>query len=552
MVALSDLLSRGYLPKELHGAFGSASYAESMAVPMPAEFQTDKRWGQPCRHNLARPGLTSRVLAIPDPVHFYRIAELITSQWGRIETAIDRSTMSLSKPVIDPKGVRALVPALALRKIEARAEHRARARYLVQVDVSQFYPTIYTHALDWAIRGKAAAKASTRARAGLGPLLDMHTREAQDGQTVGIPIGPDSSLVLAELVLAQVDAELLASGKPRGLHGFRYYDDYELYTRTRPDAEQALSDIQRILGQWQMTANPYKIRIVELPEPIEDEWISVLKRYQLRDQRIQERADINALFDESIRLARRYPRENVTAYALGKVITRNLEERHQVQRGNWPHFEKLLLASALGEPGLLSKVTCLLSWAKQRGWQLNSSIVADALTTVVVESGARGNWSEVAWALWAAICLAIPLPTEASRAVSGTADDIVALTSLHAGSKGILRGLKTTAWEQLMVEQSLRSEHWLLAYEALEHGWLPSRTSADYVGADPIFSHLRVNKVRFYDDTAKPSPAPAGRAKAKVAKVRPKGPAAPERADLSETSEDQAPEFEHEVPDVYW
>ena len=550
MVALDNLLGRGYLPKELHGAFGSMSYAKAMAKPAPVDFRSDKRWGQPSRHNLARPGLTSRVLAIPDPVHFYRLADVIASQWSRIEAAIGRSTMSLSKPVIDAKGVRALVPALALRKIEARAEHRARARYLIQVDVSQFYPSVYSHALDWAIRGKAAAKASTRATAGLGPLLDLHTREGQDGQTIGIPIGPDSSLVLAELVLAQVDAELLATGRSKGLHGFRYYDDYELYTRTRPDGEQALADIQRILGQWQLTANPYKIRIVELPEPVEDEWISVLKKHQLRDQRSQERADINALFDESVRLARLYPRENVFAYALGKVITRDLEERHQIQKGNWPHFEKLLLASALGEPGLISKVSCLLNWAKHRGWPLNSSIVADALTTVVVESASRGNWSEVAWAVWTSSCLAIPLPAEAGRAVSGTTDDVVALTALDASSKGSLRGLKTTAWEQLMVGDSLRGEHWLLAYEALEHGWLPSKTSVDYISADPIFSHLGLNNVRFYDDAAKLPPVSSGRSKARTGST-PRGPRLPAKAQPPEPSEDQT-EVAFELPDLYW
>ncbi len=48
-----------------------------------------------------------------------------------------------------------------------------------------------------------------------------------------------------------------------------------------------------------------------------------------------------------------------------------------------------------------------------------------------------------------------------------------------------------------MTANSLYTEHWLLAYEAFEHGWLTRKT--DYVAADPIFSILQKHGVRFYD-----------------------------------------------------
>ena len=458
--------------------------------------------------------MTGRVLAIPDPAHFFRLAELVHDNWRLLDKSIRRSRLSLSKPKDDPTGNRALVPAQETNRIEARAEHRARARYLVEVDVSQFYPSIYTHALDWAVRGKAISKATRGRGTGLGPMLDKYTSAAQYGQTVGIPIGPDTSLVLGELILSQVDEELLDGGRARWLHGFRYYDDYELHTWSREHADQALAVIQRILAEWQLGVNPYKIHIRELPQPIEDEWLSTLKRVEIRSHSLQERSDITALFDDSFRLSRQFPQDNVISYALGQFVTRDLSERRHVQRTNWPHFEKLLLQACLGEPGVLPRAAVLLNWARLRGWPLDRRVLSEALNTIVRDGAARGASSEVAWALWASISLDIRLAAPTGRAVSQLADDVVALTALHAASKGLFRGLNTTTWAALMNADSLAGEHWLLAYEAHEHGWLPAIGGTDFIAADPVFAQLRADSVHFYDVGASLPALPTGSPKA--------------------------------------
>ena len=77
-------------------------------------------------------------------------------------------------------------------------------------------------------------------------------------------------------------------------------------------------------------------------------------------------------------------------------------------------------------------------------------------------------------ALWAAILLEIELTAPVGRAVSRMDDDIVAMVALHANSLGLLAGLDTSRWRPHMSRAGLYEEHWLLAYEALHHGWLPS------------------------------------------------------------------------------
>ena len=93
-------------------------------------------------------------------------------------------------------------------------------------DLSEFYSSLYTHSVPWAIHGKAAAKAQRRVSALYGNRLDELLRTAQDHQTVGIPIGPDTSLIVAELVLSAVDRKL--ARHIANILGLRYMDDFEL------------------------------------------------------------------------------------------------------------------------------------------------------------------------------------------------------------------------------------------------------------------------------------------------------------------------------------
>jgi hypothetical protein len=234
-----DLLSKGYLPKELPTPFTSAGLS---AVPMPLGVPPGYGDTQLVLHKLARPGLLTRSLGIPHPLYFTRLADVIGTHWPDIEARIAASTMSLTAPVVIAGSQRAVVAATTRDRLDERAYHRATARYMVKADVSQWYPSIYTHSLAWAAHGKAAARAAWRARR-LGRLwgnaLDVNVRNAQSQQTVGIPIGPDTSFVLGELVLAEVDGSLRS--KRRAFPGFRYFDDYELYASSAQEADLMLS-----------------------------------------------------------------------------------------------------------------------------------------------------------------------------------------------------------------------------------------------------------------------------------------------------------------------
>jgi hypothetical protein len=91
---------------------------------------------------------------------------------------------------------------------------------LISADIQNFYPSIYTHSIPWAIHGKATAKQRMGDPHLYGNRLDKSTAGCQEGQTVGVAIGPDTSLIVAECLLAAVERELTITF-PK-LNGYRW------------------------------------------------------------------------------------------------------------------------------------------------------------------------------------------------------------------------------------------------------------------------------------------------------------------------------------------
>src|SRR6185312_11663464 len=89
---------------------------------------------------------------------------------------------------------RSLVPSTRRhRVVDKRVEIRAGRRFVVRADVTRFYQSIYTHSVSWALHGKETAKKKMKDKGLVGNVLDEVLRSGQDGQTIGIPTGPDTS-----------------------------------------------------------------------------------------------------------------------------------------------------------------------------------------------------------------------------------------------------------------------------------------------------------------------------------------------------------------------
>lgn len=515
----SDLVNKGYFPRELPPPFTTFSLANVVASGvLPETFvynHGNKNYtSKPAVHNLARAGSLRRKLSVPNPANFVQLANTIHSNWTALGPSF-YSPYSISTPKLIPASSdRAIAPEYPFSEIQKRRVLvRAGARYGLRTDVNLCYQSIYTHSIPWALHGKLRAKKARRAPT-LGNLIDVQVRNGQDNQTVGIPIGPDTSLAIAEAILSCVDGEL--AGKTKAV-GFRYLDDYEFAFQSYTEAERVLSLLQSLLSEYELSLNPKKTFIFELPANIEEPFAGDLRTFTFRSKKSQA-GDLLAYFDKAFGHARAHPDGNALNYAISRL------RGVSIHPDNWSLYENLLLQCATAEPGCLPYfVTELHKYSAVMS--LDIPKIREALGRLVMLHAPLEHGSEVIWALWGCKLFGISVPDSVAKTVGRMRDNFVALVALHLRQLGqISASVEFGAWKKLMKGAELSTENWLLAYEANAKGWLPAISGTDFVTSDPTFGPLKSDGVYFYDTAA----------------VGPGAQLAPESYDLEELGDEEA------------
>lgn len=148
------------------------------------------------------------------------------------------------------------------------------ARFRAHADVANCFGSIYTHSLEWAIQGYDEAKSKLQTPSPekhWSSVLDTVLRNAKRKETIGLPIGPCTSSIAVEIILAAVDKEL--AGKFKFV---RYIDDYTAYCSTHLEAQEFIRALSIALSKYRLTLNLNKTKITELPEPLFDSWVTKL------------------------------------------------------------------------------------------------------------------------------------------------------------------------------------------------------------------------------------------------------------------------------------
>lgn len=142
-----------------------------------------------------------------------------------------KSTLSLSKPRVDGESLRAISITKFSQLYERKIIDSAGYKYALVTDVSSYFPSIYTHSIPWALYGKNESKANLKSNVNnLGDEIERYCRNIQDGQTIGLPIGSDTSHIISEIIGTAIDCEL-KNKLDKNLIGFRYVDDFFCFSR---------------------------------------------------------------------------------------------------------------------------------------------------------------------------------------------------------------------------------------------------------------------------------------------------------------------------------
>lgn len=495
------LLGKGYFPSQLPPAFTTQQLAAHTAELQAAwAVNEEKSKSPPCKAELfsvARAGHQRRTTSIVNPVSQLFLATYVARHWPDFLRHYRGSRLSRSHPRFLTDGGRAACIPSMQRLHELKVLESAGYRYMLRTDISRFFPTIYTHSVPWALHTKEAAKANRRKLTPefFGNLIDQALRQGQDEQTMGLPIGPDTSHVVAEAISTSVD-QLLKTAIGSWPAGFRYVDDYFLFFATVAEAEGALAALSSSLKEFELQINFEKTKVCSVAEIVDDYWTHQLRSFQIDKHGRRQRSDIHHFFELANDLARTNADENVMAYALKRAASVLI--RHE----NWVVFEARLCHVAMSHPNTLQTIAQILATYKFHGYQLNFIRINRTISALIRQHAGLGHHSEVAWCLWMCKELGIKLDAVDVGLVSTMPSSVCALLLIDLSAAGMLeQAPNETFWRTLDRAHSLREELWLMCYEAGVRGW-GGFTGASSKAAE-YFRDLAARGVRFYDPDAR-------------------------------------------------
>jgi len=382
-----------------------------------------KRDHDQIEYRVTRYNNITRLMHIPHPLPYARLCECIFKNWENLKYICD-SKHSQIKPNIhgggeekdriviyydydghpheeyeQPEADRVVAmekepfPESELRQFELSCG----ARFLVDADIASFFPTIYTHAIPWALVGHEKAKANQTDKNIWYNVLDYCQRSMKRNETQGIPIGPATSNIISEVVLQEVDKAL----NEKGYKFVRYIDDYTCYCDTHDKAEIFLRDLEHELAKFLLSVNIRKISITELPVLCKASWVVDLNTHLSSDEYLSEQQVVNFI-DYALGLQKKHLEGSVIKYAMRAVSGR-------INKNNINVYADYALTIAYYYPVVLPVVSRII--AKYTS-EVKMDVMQKRLETNIKQHLAFRRSDAVCWSLYCAGLIDMPISQE--------------------------------------------------------------------------------------------------------------------------------------------
>jgi hypothetical protein len=309
---LAALIRSSYFPREIPPAITTRSFAEfckshysslkaaqSTLISKTTNYET---------FTAPRPGAGRRNLALVHPLSQVGLSLLITQHRTKIRKFVSGSSTSLYRTEENAAASR------AFRGLDFREWRSAKARtlseyqFILQADISRFFYTVYTHSIPWSIIGKDKVKhwLATKNKRKLDKHwsngFDVALQSCQSRETFGIPVGPDTSRLIAELLLAGIekDKDFLAFIKTRP--AFRLVDDFIIGFEQEHEARRCLAALRKALWKFNLQLNDEKTSIIASKAVYRDKWEYEHNAIVVSDADVsKQETDIYRLIDLSLR-----------------------------------------------------------------------------------------------------------------------------------------------------------------------------------------------------------------------------------------------------------
>ncbi|MEG4634879.1 RNA-directed DNA polymerase [Microcoleus sp. AR_TQ3_B6] len=424
----------------------------------------------------------SRSYSIPHPIAYAQLAKCIVDNWNVIEP-FQNSHVSMIRPRQHKDG---RIIIMDYERFAARAT-RVRdlafnKRYAARTDITSCFGSIYTHAIPWAAVGVAAAKASTTG--GWFNTLDKHTRRCTRDETQGIPIGPGTSNIIAEIILSEVDKKLAPEfhfARGAATNGMsRFIDDYSFYCDSFDEAERFIRRLDEELGVFKMRLNARKTSIITPVTPFGDRWASELALRLPTGGSLDSYRCTNYLEFASA-LASQFPDGSILKYAASALVRSPLTASAEVTTLDY------LLVLSPTNPVLLPLLEKLFDSTKIGGAIRFPSRILDILG----DSAARHRSDAMAWTLYYAKKYNIAIPSTTADEVIKT-NDCIAILCLFLTGQHLPKIVNWTTTLDKSDAYTL-DRYWIVLYQLHQQGHIGS----DFCSVPKAFADLKAANVSF-------------------------------------------------------
>lgn len=419
------------------------------------------------------------------------IAELISARGTSLYRTTESKKDSLAFQSLDFKRWRSV-----------RAEIASVTPILLCADISRFFYTIYTHSVPWAVIGKEKVKElldtdRRKLERHWAHELDVALQRCQSRETFGIPVGPDTSRIVAELILAGIESDKKISKITKEQPYQRLMDDFIVGFAEHAQAEQALVALRHALWKYSLQLNEPKTRIVPSSLYFDERWKLDMESLTLSssDEAQQER-DIHRLVDVTLLNCAQFGTAAPASWACNRLSLCT----------QFPNNYRALLDAifriARDFPSSLHIAAAFIV----NNRSLFSTPEINERITAWVKKGIRTHLpktddAETAWFLLVAGAFKIPITDEDLSSTDDMPSPLVLANLFLLKEKGLLTGsISRWGWRAQFHTLGIYSEYWLPFYEAVRRKWTGDRKIIAAVKKDPLLSKMLKANVTFLED----------------------------------------------------
>ena len=487
---LTRLLDRGFYPVELPPSFRTRHFSRVRKTFNPPH----SYYGSTTFFDGATFRGVLRAFGIINPASYFLLASFIADNWSSFAKVYRLSSSSGARPKFPPLGSGGRAIEVASLAVKNRSIRHLASSFpiILNLDINRFYGSIYSHSLPWAALGKQEAKRRFRngnLQGHWSDTLDRLIRNCNQRQTVGIPIGPDTSRIISELVLSRIDAELTARGSGIGPKQiFHNIDDYQIGAFEGAKIEDAQSQFVRTIDKYELRLNDFKTSVgqgLELaPSNFQLEF-DVLRAKRGRNF-------VEHFFEILYSQITLNPDSNVLGYAL-KSFASSLSSNPEKELVR-EYLQRLILAA----PHQVRWIFPLLLGIYQL-----TGINRDVARMIIwgAETCARRNdVGNLLWFLYGAVFLKIKFDRSVCDQCIGMSNELVDLVLFHGRHLGLFK-FPVRKLRDRYLGADFQTPSWLPLYEVQRRGWDSSLAFSKLGGPDDhhgLYDHLRANRVEFY------------------------------------------------------